>query len=141
MTEEPHVRSLDAVVAVLQERIENIRRDIHDRFDAQRIHATEFEDEVKTNHREISDRMSALETREAQRIILDRERNGNLDKLFKRQERSEKRLDLIEGEKNEAATAKKERERIYQSQWKMLSGGMGIGASAIGAVLYLLGML
>ena len=141
MTEEPHVRSLDAVVAVLQERIENIRRDIHDRFDAQRIHASEFEEKVDTNHRELADRMSDLEAREKERNFYDKERNGNVEKLFKRQERAGSRLDLIEGEKHEAATAKKERERIYQSQWKMLSGGMGIGASAIGAVLYLLGML
>ena len=135
MNEEPHVRSLDAVVAVLQERIENIRRDIHDRFDAQRIHATEFEDKVDTNHRELADRMSDLEAREKERNFYDKERNGNVEKLFKRQERAGSRLDLIEGEKHDD----KVRKGVWLAQGKVLLAiGTVLGGGVATGIMYLL---
>ena len=139
--EEPRSRSLDAVMQLVIDRIDSGLKHINDRMDEGRIQEAEFHAKVLLNQETTQAEISGLSLRV-------KEQNGNFANLLKRVNRLEEERALSDKETashfkvfDDAKDANAIRKGVYAAQWKMLSSGVGIGASAIAALLYVLGML
>ena len=133
-------RNLETAVAVLRERIDNLFRSIHERFDTLRIQTTEFESELKHRIDSLDSRMKSLEKREG-------ERNDSIRKLTIRADKSDdwhettaaealKRLNKLDSERRDGEV----RKSVWASQARMITTGIGIGAGVVSAFVYLTGI-
>ena len=141
MTEEPRARSLNAVMQLVIDRIDSGLKHVNDRLKEMRGEESEFHGKVLLNQETTQDAVREV-------ALHVREQNGNFANLLKRVNRLEEERALSDKETaahfqvfDDDKDANAIRKGVYASQWKMLSGGVGIGASAIAALLYLMGML
>ena len=141
MTEEPRARSLNAVMQLVIDRIDSGLKHVNDRLNEMRGEESEFHGKVLLNQETTQDAVREV-------ALHVREQNGNFANLLKRVNRLEEERALSDKETashfkvfDDAKDANAIRKGVYAAQWKMLSGGVGIGASAIAALLYVLGML